>query len=167
MTPDHVTPAKMMEQRKVTRRRNLFGYSDRLNARSGDTVSFKVSAYGEVAYDATLVRIVNGDAISDAGDYREIVVDAPFAGRYEGRFQATNIGSYALVEAPGALDDLQSFTVQSYVFSTTPEKGEQHLISRWNDTARGGWALIIDASGRPAFIAGERAERTIRHWACV
>ena len=151
----------MMEQRKVTRRRNLFGYCDRLTARPGDTVSFKVSAYDEVAYDATLVRIVNGDAISHAGDYREIVVDAPFAGRYEGRFQATNIGSYALVEATGALDDLQSFTVQSYVFPTTPEKGEQHLISRWNDTGRGGWALIIDASGRPAFIAGERAERTM------
>ena len=150
-----------MEQWKSTRRRNLFGYSDRLTARPGDTVRFKVSAHDEVAYDATLVRIVNGDAVSDAGDYREIVVDSPFAGRYEGRFQATNIGSYALVEATRALDDLQSFTVQSYVFPTTPEKGEQHLISRWNDTGQRGWALIIDASGCPAFIAGERAERTM------
>ena len=149
----------MTEQMKAARRRNLFGYCDRLTARAGDTVSFKVSAYDEVAYEATLVRIVNGDARSDARDYREIVVDAPFAGRYEGRYQATNIGSYGRVEAAGALGDLQSFTVQSYVFSTTPEKGEQHLISRWNATSQRGWALTIDAHGCPAFVTGEGPQR--------
>ena len=160
MKPDEAALEDAMEQKKVTRRRNLFGYCDRLTARPGDTVSFKVSAYDEVAYDATLVRIINGDAVSGAGDYREIVVDAPFAGRHEGRFQATNIGSCAMVGATGALDLLQSFTVQSYVFPTTPHKGEQHLVSRWSDTGQHGWALIIDANGCPAFLAGEGRERT-------
>ena len=145
----------------VTRRRNLFGYCDRLTVRPGDTVSFKVSAYDEVAYDAALVRIVNGDTVSQAEHYREIVVDAPFAGRYRGRFQATHIGSYARVESTRRLDELQSFTVQSYVFATTPEKGEQHLISRWNDAGQRGWALTIDANGYPAFIAGEGPDRRL------
>ena len=150
-----------MEQAKEPRRRNLFGYCDRLTVRPGDTVRFKVSAYDEAAYDAALVRIVNGDAVSGTGDYREVVVDAPFAGRYEGRFQATNIGSHARVEASGPLDDLHSFTVQSFVFPTTSEKGEQHLVSRWNETAGRGWALIIDAKGHPAFIAGDGPKRRI------
>ena len=161
MKPDAATSEEAMEEKKATRRRNLFGYCDRLTARPGDTLSFMVSAYDEVAYDATLVRIVNGDAVSDAGDYREIVVDASFEGRYEGRFQATNIGSYAIVDATRALDVLRSFTVQSYVFPTTPEKGEQHLISRWNDTGKRGWALIIDANGCPALVVGEGPKRTM------
>ena len=160
-TVNLVRGAETMEQAKDSRRRNLFGYCDRLTVRPGDTVRFKVSAYDQAAYDAALVRIVNGDAVSGTGDYREVVVDAPFAGRYEGRFQATNIGSHARVEASGPLDDLRSFTVQSFVFPTTPEKGEQHLISRWNETAGRGWALIIDAEGHPAFIAGDGPKRRI------
>ena len=128
----------------MTSRRTIFGYCDKLTVRPGDTVGFKVSAYNETAYDAALVRIVNGDAVSEAGHYREIEVDASFAGRREGRFQPIHGGSYVRVDGTDPLDDLRSFTVQSYVFPTTPEKGEQHLMSRWNECGQRGWALTID-----------------------
>ena len=145
----------------MTARKTLFGYCNRLSVRPGDTVNFKVSAYEAAAYDAGLVRIVNGDAVSDADHYREIEVDAPFAGRYQGRFQPTYGGSYVRITETGPLDNLRSFTVQSYVFLTTPDKGEQHLISRWNDAGRRGWALAIDANGCPAFIVGDGPERRV------
>ena len=139
----------------MTRRRNLFGYCDRLTVRPGDTVSFKVSSYDAAAYDATLVRIVNGDAVSGADHYSEIEVQAPFNGRYEGRYQASPIGSYVLIPEAGPLDGLGSFTVQCFVFATTPGKGMQHLVSRWSNAQQRGWALAIDENGCPAFVAGD------------
>ena len=85
--------------------RTLVGYSSELSARPGDTVEFMVSALQGGEYEADLVRVINGDNLSVYKDKFEMrAVDAPFAGRYEGKARELNLGSYVHVEDASALD---------------------------------------------------------------
>ena len=56
---------------------------------------------------------------------------------------------------------LASFTVQAWVFPTTPQKGTQGLISNWDDATASGFALIIDDSGAAAMRLGDGSGGTV------
>ena len=81
--------------------RTLIGYASPMTVRPGDTVAFKVNTVTQAAaYEADLVKIINGDSISRYGDLFEMrPVEAPFAGKYDGIVQDLNVGSYIEVEA--------------------------------------------------------------------
>src|SRR5262249_13263566 len=100
-------------------------------------------------------------------------IEAPFAGNYSGRFQDASPGSYVEIASNAALDRLRSFNVQAMVHPTLLPRGvrarhgglansseepgfqDQHLVSRWNNQAREGWALLIERNGQPAFMIGD------------
>src|SRR5210317_874586 len=87
--------------------RSLIGYSSELSLRPGDTVDFMVSAMEGGSYEADLVRDINGDNKSIYAD--QFLVDpikASFQGRYEGKEQPLNTGSYVHIEDASALDGL-------------------------------------------------------------
>ena len=119
----------------------LIGYADTLSVSPGQTVGFHVSTdFPE--YSVSIVRLTRGER-SGRG-FREEEVDAIPARR--GRKQATHPGSYAIVEDHLAIHGLRSFTVQMWIFPTTPEKrGEQGLLSRWSGAS--GFALVIGSNG--------------------
>lgn len=119
----------------------LIGYADRISASPGQTIGFHVSAdFPE--YSVSIVRLIRGDTTGRG--FREEEVDAIPTRR--GRKQAAHPGSYAIVENHPALDDLRSFTVQMWIFPTTPEKrGEQGLLSHWSGAS--GFALVIGPDG--------------------
>ena len=54
-----------------------------------------------------------------------------------------------------ALAGLRSFTVQAWIWPTTPDKREQALVSRWKDDPAAGFALLIDAAGALALRVGD------------
>jgi N,N-dimethylformamidase len=114
-----------------------------------------VSTYGPERYRADLVRVICGDDEPDHNIYREEEIAAPFSGEYPGRTQPINAGSYAVVPDAPDLATLKSFTVQAWIWPTTPGKGEQGLITRWRDDPAGGFALLIDDSGALAMRLGD------------
>ncbi len=159
--------------------RSIIGYAVPLTVRPGDKVDFKVNTLGGGTYEADLVRVVNGDQQSRYRKHFKVIpVEAPFAGRHEGREQHLNLGSYVQVEASKSLDELGSFTVSAWVFPTfvpiehkapdleNPDPfypptltigasvGKQTIVSRFDKVGRKGWALQFDRELRLQFVVG-------------
>ena len=65
----------------------LIGYVNKLSARPGDTLEFKVSSKFNVPFQASLVRIRCSDPNPAGPGIREKSVDASFTGQYPSRFQ--------------------------------------------------------------------------------
>ncbi len=125
----------------------LTGYGDRLSARPGETIAFKVSSSSTEPYAARLVRIVCADP-NPAGPGRiEETVDASFAGTYPSHVQPFYPGSYARTLSDDPLPPLDSFTAIATIWPTTPAKGEQAILAHWNAAASAGFALMIGVAG--------------------
>ena len=135
--------------------KKILGYASSWSVAPGETLRFMVSAYGPERYRADLVRVICGDDDPDRDIYREEEIEAPFNGEYPGRRQPIDAGSWAVVPDSPALARLRSFTVQAWIWPTTPDKGEQALVSRWRDDPAAGFALLIDAAGALALRVGD------------
>jgi N,N-dimethylformamidase len=137
----------------------LTGYSDRLYCRPGDTVGFKVNCEAASEYHAEIVRIVCGDINPDGPGVKEVVVDTPVNGVHPGRPQHIKAGSFVEVPNHPVLERLESFSVQAFLWPTTPAKGEQGLITKWSDSI--GFALIVDQTGSVALRTGDGANVSV------
>lgn len=131
----------------------LTGYSDLLYCRPGETIAFKVNCPAAPEYRADIVQIICGDTNPDGPGVKEIVVETPANGVYPGRTQDIHAGSYVEVPNEPLLQAMSSFSLQAYVWPTTPDKGEQGLITKWSGTT--GFALIVDGSGGVALKVGD------------
>ncbi len=127
--------------------KKILGYCDNWSAIAGGTVQFKISTYGPDRYEAALVRVICGDNEPEHGIFKEEEIDAPLNGEHAGRLQPIDAGSYGVVPQSPAIDNLTSFTIQAWIFPTTPEKGEQAIVSNWRDDLAAGFALLIDDKG--------------------
>ena len=126
----------------------LIGYADRISVTSGETIAFKVST--DLAYyDATIVRLIHGDA--NGPGYKEEVVSP--VGSYAGRKQHAYAGSYGLVDGYAGLSLADGFTIQAWICPTTPAKGVQGIVAQWS--ANAGYALVISEAGDLAFWLGD------------
>ena len=135
--------------------KQVVGYVSAWSVAPGDTLQAMVSTYGPERYRADFVRVICGDADPAHGIYREEELAAPCNGEYPGRTQRTVAGSYGIVADAPALAALESFTLQMWIFPTTPEKGEQGLIASWRSETASGFALLIDAHGALAVRVGD------------
>jgi N,N-dimethylformamidase len=135
--------------------KKIAGYTNTWGIAPGETLNVMVSTYGPDRYRANLVRVICGDDEPDHGIYQEEEIDAPFNGEYDGRFQSIDAGSYGVVPHAPELGALESFTVQAWIWPTTPQKGEQGLITRWQDDPAPGFALMIDDTGALAMQVGD------------
>ena len=135
--------------------KQILGYTNVWRIAPGETLNVMVSTYGPEHYRADLVRIICGDDHPDHNIYREEKIDAPFSGEYPGRSQPIDCGSYAVVPNSPDLAALESFTVLAWIWPTTPHKGEQGLITRWQDDPALGFALLIDDTGALAMRVGD------------
>jgi N,N-dimethylformamidase len=137
--------------------KKILGYTDVWSVAPGETVKVKVSTYGPTRYRADLVRVICGDNDPDHGIFREEEIDAPFNGEYPGRFQPVDAGSYVVVPRSEVISALGSFTVQAWIYPTTPLKGEQGILTNWQDDPAAGFALMIDDTGALALRVGDGA----------
>jgi N,N-dimethylformamidase beta subunit-like protein len=121
----------------------LLGYADRFSVAPGETIQFMVSS--EVPrYRARLVRLIQGDESPDGPGYAEELVESSLDGEYAGRRQGLVAGSYVRVPAHPSLALRDGFTVQLWLWPTTPSKaGGQGLVARWP-----GFALELEDGGR-------------------
>ncbi len=141
--------------------KKIMGYCRPWTVMPGDTLNVMVSTYGPDRYRADLVRVICGNDDPDLDIYREEEIAAPFAGEYPGREQITVAGSYVTIPSNPLVTGLGSFTVQVWVFPTTPEKGAQGLISNWDDATASGFALTIDDGGAAAMRLGDGSGGTM------
>ncbi len=135
--------------------KKIVGYTNVWSVAPGDTLDVKVSTYGPETYRADLVRVICGDDDPDHGIFREEELAAPFNGDHPGRTQEICGGSWITVPSSPHLAGLSSFTVQTWVFPTTPARGEQGIIAHWDEDAGCGFALIIDENGAAALRIGD------------
>ena len=136
----------------------LTGYTDRFSVAPGEPIRFMVST-DLPSYDTNLVRLIHGDENPEGPGYKEEPVDAPINGQRRGRKQFAQSGSYILVEEQGPLSNLQSFTLQAWIYPTTPEKGQaQGLLSKWSADETG-FCLAVGAEGAlELWLAGTGAD---------
>src|SRR5262249_10118987 len=115
---------------------------------------------GATRYEAALVRLICGDDSPNGPGYKEQPVAHTANGTYAGRRQPIHAGSYVLVPANPLLQSLTSFTLQGLIWPTTPGRGAQTLLGRWDAASQAGYALIIDEIGAVALRLGDGSGRT-------
>ena len=133
----------------------VVGYSDKITVAPGETIDFMVSCEGVKRFRADIVRVISGDRNPAGPGFKARLVRTPASGVYRGRKQAIHPGSYVIVPSSTALDRLAGFTVQAMIWPTTPAKGAQTLIARWNPRRKAGFRLMIDGSGALALTLGD------------
>ena len=141
--------------------KKVLGYLDRWSVAPGDRIEVKVGTYGPTQYDAALVRAICGDDRPNGPGFKEEEIAMPFTGRHDGRFQPLHAGSYGIVDAAGNAGEGRALSVQAMVWPTTPAKGRQGIVTRWDEKSGAGFALFIDGNGAPAFAIGNGKGRRI------
>lgn len=132
----------------------LIGYADKLSARAGETIAFKVSSHGPEPYHASLVRIISGDPNPAGRGRKEEVVAADFEGAYPSRTQAVHKGSYVRVGDASALLGSESLTLSAYIWPTRSSMGPQAVISCHD--GKDGITLGISPNGVTLCIGDEK-----------
>ena len=127
----------------------IVGYADRFSVEPGQKIKFMVSSL-EPSYRADIVRLVHGDDNPAGPGFKSRAVGS-ISKTLKGRAQTFRKGSYILVKNGPPLRDLSSFTIQVWVYPTTPRKGFQSIVSQLVEAGGGtGYALVIDKDGRLA-----------------
>ncbi len=135
----------------------LIGYTDRLSVAPGEKIRFMVST-DLPAYSSALVRLVHGDENPSGPGFKEQRVDSAIDGARPGRKQFARAGSFVLVADQPPLSQLTSFTIQAWIFPTTPLLGEtQGLLSKWSEQ-KGGFCLAVGADGALELWLGNASE---------
>ena len=140
----------------------VVGYTDRLSVQPGESIRFMVSCE-EPSYEADVVRLIHGDEDPAGPGFKAEPVQTPIDGRYPGRRQRIDSGSYVIVLDQPALGFTGSFTLQAWIYPTLPRKGVQGLITKWCAAADAGYGLFIDEEGALAVWIGDGEGRVERH----
>ena len=110
----------------------LIGYTDRLSVAPGEQIRFMVST-DLPSYNSSLVRLIHGDENPAGPGFKEERLVSAIDGRRAGRKQYARTGSYVTVANHSLLRQLTSFTLQVWIWPTTPLNGEeQGLLSKWS-----------------------------------
>ena len=123
----------------------IVGYSDKWGAQPGETIRFMVSCR-KPGYSAQLVRVVNGDDHPRGPGTKMEMVESPANGEYPGRVQELTPGSYAAAPDHPRLA-VGSFTIQAWIYPTTPDQGLQGVVTKWDEDEGAGYGLFIDEEG--------------------
>jgi len=139
----------------------ITGYSDNYSVCPGDEIRFYVNSEKKEEYNADIVRLIHGDTNPEGPGFKEKLVRASCNKRYKGRNQKIHGGSYIIVPADRRMDN-ESFTLQAFIFPTTPEKGLQGIVTKWLDSRGSGYGLFIDADGCVACWIGNGDGRIVK-----
>ncbi|TDJ66639.1 MAG: LamG domain-containing protein, partial [Proteobacteria bacterium] len=134
----------------------LTGYCDRLSVKPGDDIRFMISGDGADTAEVQIVRLIHGDENPEGPGFIEVEIDATCNGSVAITEQYTQTGSYMEIDGDGARFDVGgSFTLHAFVWSTTPTKGRQGILTRWSAPSARGVALGINDQGRLAVWIGD------------
>jgi N,N-dimethylformamidase len=135
----------------------LMGYADRLSARPGEAIRFKVSAKDLATYRADIVRLYCASDDPAGPGFREARVNSPVSGAYSGRSQPIHAGSCAVVPENERTARIASLTVQAYIWPTLPGRGPQAILGTWSQGLGAGFALVLEDDGSLGLKLGARS----------
>jgi len=139
----------------------ITGYVDRLSARPGGTIAFKISSQLRADYVADLVRIRHGDPNPAGPGMKVEPVDIAFGGTFPSRSQAVQLGSWAVTEAPVPLDAAPTLTLGATIWPTLPGDGRQTVVALGDPDAGDGIALEIGPDGAALVVATAAGPRRL------
>jgi len=136
--------------------KRIYGYSDPLSVKSGQSVSFMVSAEGLESVDAQLVRLIHGDENPEGPGFIEAEVASDIPAQLAVQRQFTQIGGHAVVADPDQKLGLKGdFTLYAFICPTKPGVARQAILSKWDVMSGTGYALGISPEGRLEFWVGD------------
>ncbi len=146
----------------------LTGYTDKLSVAPGEEICCMVST-DLPSYNSTLVRLIHGDQNPAGPGFKEELVETAIDGSRPGRRQIARAGSFVVVSDHALLDALTSFTLQAWIWPTTPHIGAaQGILSKWS-TDGCGISLAIGEAGALELWLGDNGassrfttDRTLR-----
>jgi hypothetical protein len=139
----------------------ITGYSDKYSVCPGDEVKFYVNSEKNEAFNADIVRLIHGDTNPEGPGFKEKLVRATCNKRYKGKNQKIHGGSYIVFPADRRMD-CESFTVQAFIFPTTPDKGAQGIVTKWLDSRGSGYGLFVDDDGCLACWIGDGKGKNVK-----
>ena len=151
----------------------VIGYSDRLSVQPGAVVRFMVSS-DLPKYRVDIVRLVHAAEDPRGPGFKEQLVQTPVSREYAGVKKRYPKGSYIVVPPDPVFGKVASFTLQAWIFPTTPKRGLQGLITSWIKSGGLGYGLFLgedgglaaavrDAEGREEWVRGGRP-LLASHW---
>ena len=141
----------------------ITGYSDKYSICPGDDIKFYINSEYDEVYDTQIVRLIHGDTNPEGPGYKEEEISASCNKSYTGRNQRIHGGSYIVVPQDDRLN-LESFTIQCYIFPTTPDKGRQGIITKWIETTGSGYGLFINEAGCLAVEIGDGSGQIMKRF---
>lgn len=132
----------------------ITGYAAPWTVAPGDAVHFKISTAAK-KYSAVIQRLIHGDENPRGPGFKAECVSTDIDGDYVGHEQAIRTGSYVEIPDGPRLALGSGFTVSAWIWPTTPDKGVQALISKWDGAKDNGFGLFIDNSGAISLWLGE------------
>ena len=132
----------------------ITGYSDKYAAFPGDKIKFYVNSENNEEFEVQIVRLIHGDTNPEGPGYKEEEIGASCNRNYEGRNQKIHGGSYIIIPQDNRLNT-ESFTLQAYIFPTTPDKGRQGILTKWNENNNSGFGLFIDDNACLSVMIGD------------
>ncbi len=134
----------------------IFGYSDPLMVKAGQSVDFKISVEGSGEVEAQLVRLVHGDENPDGPGFLEEEVASSIPGSLQVKRQFTQIGSFSSASDPERrLDGLQEFTLFAHVYPTLLKAERQQIMGQWSVDENKGYGLGLDPDGHLSLWVGD------------
>ena len=139
----------------------LIGYVDRLSARPGEAVSFKVSSTLDAPYRAELTRVISADANPAGAGIRDVDMSDVFNGEFPSRTQSVALGSSVHIPNAEPLRNQSALTFVATIWPTRLHKGEQVILSFATDDSSQQIAMMVgDDHSISASIRSEGGEVT-------
>lgn len=123
----------------------LAAYADRLSARPGEVLEFKVSNRTGAKVSESIVRVISADANPAGPGVQLVPVDVDVEKVVEPGPHNVALGSYARVDMRGKLAALEDFTFAALVMPTRLASGVQ-VIASWH-SGDGGVAVLATGDG--------------------
>jgi N,N-dimethylformamidase len=128
------------------RHKPIIGYTDPLCVAPGESIELMVSTSAP-SYEASVVKLRHGDPASGGPGLRYVGVDSEVEGTYDGVEQPLRLGSYIEVPHFEELSGPGGFTLQAWIWPTTPDSGLQGIFTKWSEASRTGFGLFIEPKG--------------------
>lgn len=99
------------------------------------------------SYRADIVRLIHGDDNPKGPGFKEELVETSVSGDRKGRVQKIHKGSFVKIRKSKRLDAVRSFTLAAWICPTTPMKGPQGVLTRWDAGDGVGYGLFVNERG--------------------
>lgn len=129
----------------------ILGYPDRYSVAPGETISFQISLEEGEAFDARIVRVLNGDC-NPAGPGLDLPHHpSSVDGSYPGQKRRADAGSFMLAESVPPLTD---FSFSARLWPTLVARTGQVIAAQWDAASQAGFYLELDG-GKPCLVIGD------------